>query len=620
MDLESPFLKAALVKGATGAIEEREVTKAKIVGDKIELITTKGGVAFFPATDVSAVLPKLPSAGVVYQLGDVDEAIRMLESLPADLKQRPEASTETLQKWKDLRKPAEEAEAKRKQEELRAEAERLKQGESKVNEWLKDASDFQKPRSEGEIEKLREQGEQFLKLKVGDELEIRDVLALLSQVVGKEKGGPLPDLVKLNEIQPRLLPDDLLVWVTVGILIISFFGLLIGLSFTSNALTRIREGALLGGLLFGVVGLAVLGALAAIWWPISGDGENISFAVSPSLERTIIFAKNSIKPVYYLPSIESKASGLEFASSLLASLPPSDDSSGMLKGRLKEGTLWIKADVWMWKQPVTALGIPIPVSFMFQGKIPRATGWADVVIEKVSVGRLTFPASLGSIFCDGMESTLQSGLSSGGFASIKATQMDDGQLLISMQASGTKPKIEIKEEEKEVKPDATKVVYRKMITAEELAQEFQKGHGKEFIGKFVLLEGFVERVESGSEVSGVPVASKQVGEKKLPKGEFGQNAYDSFYLRTGSKPIRCLIKSQFVFVQDERKDIYLGPSADTISGEPFVKNGYRVKFLTEGRVEEVNRYGEIEVYGIRLDPGHLKEQIQIFDPNEVQKK
>ena len=78
MDLESPFLKAALVKGATGAIEEREVTKAKIVGDKIELITTKGGVAFFPATDVSAVLPRLPSAGVVYQLGDVDEAIRML--------------------------------------------------------------------------------------------------------------------------------------------------------------------------------------------------------------------------------------------------------------------------------------------------------------------------------------------------------------------------------------------------------------------------------------------------------------------------------------------------------------------------------------------------------------
>jgi hypothetical protein len=283
----------------------------------------------------------------------------------------------------------------------------------------------------------------------------------------------------------------------------------------------------------------------------------------------------------------------------------------------------------MWKQPVTALGIPIPVSFMFQGKMPKVTGWGDVVIEKVSLGRLTFPESLGSIFCDGMKTTLQSGLSSGGFVSIKATQMDDGQLLISMQASGTKPKVEIKEEEKEVKPDATKAGYRKMITAEELAQEFQKGHGKEFIGKFVFLEGFVERVESGSEVSGVLGASKQVAKNKnkdkgspLPQVEFGQSTYDSFYLRTGSKPIRCLIKSRFVFVQDERKDIYLGPSADTISGEPFIKNGYRVNFLTEGRVEEVNRYGEIEVYGIRLDPPveELPSQIKIFDPNEVQKK
>ena len=640
MDLESPFLKIAVVRGATGALEEREASKAKIIGDKIELSKSQGGVALFPISDVAGLLPKFPDVGVVYELKDVNEAIRFLEALPDELKQRPDASIAVLQKWKDLKKPAEEADRKRKQEkaeavaqkaieEKKASEEKVKVELDRLSSWFKEAADFQKPRSEEELEKLRLEGQNFLRNKTGDTAKVYDCLAFLSQVLPKEKGGPLPDLAKLSEVQPNIVPDDLLVWVTSGILIVSFFGLLMGLSFTSSGVTRLREGAVLGGVVFGGLGLAILAGLAAIWWPMSGDGENISFAISPSMERTIIFAKNSIKPVYYLPSIESKASGLEFASSLLASLPPSDDSSGMLKGKLKEGTLWIKADAWMWKQPVTALGIPIPVSFMFQGKMPKVTGWGDVVIEKVSLGRLTFPESLGSIFCDGMKTTLQSGLSSGGFASIKATQMDDGQLLISMQASGTKPKVEIKEEEKEVKPDATKAGYRKMITAEELVQEFQKGHGKEFIGKFVLLEGFVERVESGSEVSGVPVASKQVGMKKnktkdegslLPQGEFGQSTYDSFYLRTGSKPIRCLIKSQFVFVQDERKDIYLGPSADTIAAEPFIKNGYRVKFLTEGRVEEVNRYGEIEVYGIRLDPDKLKEQIEIFDPNEVQKK
>jgi hypothetical protein len=644
MDLESPFLKIAVVRGATGALEEREASKAKIIGDKIELSKSQGGVALFPISDVAGLLPKFPDVGVVYELKDVNEAIRFLEALPEELKQRPDASIAVLQKWKDLKKPAEEADRKRKQEEAEAVAqkaieekkaaeEKVKMELDRLGSWFKEAADFQKSRSEEELEKLRVEGQNFLRNKTGDTAKVYDCLAVLSQVLPKEKGGPLPDLAKLSEVQPNIVPDDLLVWVTAGILIASFFGLLMGLSFTSSGVTRLREGAVLGGVVFGGLGLAILTGLAAIWWPMSGDGENISFAISPSMERTIIFAKNSVKPAYYLPSSESKASGLEFASSLLASLPPSADSSGMLKGKLKEGTLWIKADAWMWKQPVTALGIPIPVSFMFQGKIPKAAVWSDVSIEKVSLGRLTLPVSIGSIFCDGMESTIQNGLSSGGFASIKATQMGDGQLLISTQVSGTKPKVEIKEEEKEVvkevKPDATKAGYRKKITAEELAQEFQKGHGKEFIGKFVLLEGFVERVESGSEVSGAPVASKQVGEKKnknkdeaslIPQGEFGQNTYDSFYLRTGSKPIRCLIKSKYVFVQDERKDIYLGPSADTIAAEPFIKNGYRVKLLTEGRVEEVNRYGEIEVYGIRLDPELLKEQIQIFDPNEVQKK
>jgi len=134
MDLDSPFVKMALVKGTTGATEEREVTKAKIVGDKVELTTTKEGVAIFSVTDVSAILPKLPNTEIVYQLKDVDEAIRMLESLPAKLKQRSEASTETLQKWKTLRKPAEEADAKRREEQKKAQEEKLKQEEAKIRQ------------------------------------------------------------------------------------------------------------------------------------------------------------------------------------------------------------------------------------------------------------------------------------------------------------------------------------------------------------------------------------------------------------------------------------------------------------------------------------------------------
>jgi hypothetical protein len=294
----------------------------------------------------------------------------------------------------------------------------------------------------------------------------------------------------------------------------------------------------------------------------------------------------------------------------------------MLKGKLKEGTLWIKADVWMWKQPVTALGIPIPVSFMFQGKIPKATGWADVVIEKVSLGRLTFPESLGSIFCDGMKTTLQSGLSSGGFASIKATQMDDGQLLISMQASGTKPKVEIKEDEREVMPDATKSVYRKTITAEDLAKAFAENKGSEFSGKFVVVDGVVEKIYSASEFSGSGVAGTGDSSNKGKKDvKISDDRFDTFYLqgmnsygyRKDPLYIKVIIKSPDVFVMDNYGDIYKGPSANIVKEKAFIKKGYRVKFLKEGRVQSDQiKNNEIEVYGVEIDGD---EDIQCFDPS-----
>ena len=610
MDSESPFLKTALVKGATGAIEEREVTKAKIVGDKIELITTKGGVALFPATDVSAVLPKLPSAGVVYQLGDVDEAIRMLESLPTDLKQRPEASIETLQKWKDLRKPAEEADAKRREEEKKAQGENLKQEEAKINEWMKDVADFQKPRSEIDLAAIREQGQKFLNLKVGDERKVREGLALLAQVVGKEKGGPLPDLVKLNEVQPKLVADDLLVWVVVGILAISFFGLLIGLTFTSSGLTRIREGAILGGVVFGGLGLSILAGLALIWWPVGGEGDPVGLTVSPEMERVVTYAKNSVKPVYFLPSMDFRVPSHDFATGILASLPPSEEAAGMFKGKLKEGKLWVVKDRYIWSQPVTALGIPIPVSFVFEGKIPSPGSWQEIAPDRISIGKVVIPEPLGSAFAESMKAILQGGLNAGGLSGIKAKSGDGNNLIVSTPISGTKPTL------------VANSNYRKEITAEDLAKVFVGNKGAEFNGKFVLIEGVVDKVSSGSEFSGV--ANAGIGDP-LNKGKASQkikdDQFDVFYLhgmdsygyRKDPLYIKLVIKSPDVFVMDSYGDVYKGPNANIVKEKALIKKGYRVKFLKEGRVQSDQiKNNEIEVYGVELDGDG---DIQCFDPS-----
>jgi len=613
MDLGSPFLKIALVKGATGAIEEREVTKVKIVGDKIELITTKGGVALFPVTDVSAVLPKLPNTAVVYQLKDLDEAIRMLESLPVNLKQRPEASTETLQKWKDLRKPAEEADAKRREEERRAEKEKLKQEEAKINEWMKDVADFQKPRSEIDLAAIREQGQKFLDLKVGDERKVREGLALLAQVVGKEKGGPLPDLAKLNEIQPKLVADDLLVWVVVGVLAISFFGLLIGLSFTSSGLTRIREGAIIGGIVFGGLGVAILAGLALIWWPVGGEGDPVGLTVSPEMGRVITFAKNSVKPVYFLPSMEFRVTSLDFATGILASLPPSDEAAGMFKGKLKEGKLWIAKDRYIWTQPVTALGIPIPVSFVFEGKILSPEAWQEITPDRISIGKVVIPEPLGSAFAESMKAILQGGLSACGFSGIKAKSGDGNDLIVSTQSSGTKPVL--------AAITATSS-YRKEISAEDLAKVFVDNKGAEFNGKFVLIEGVVDKISSGSEFSGIANAgigdplNKDKAPQKIKDDQFDVfylHGMDSYGYRKDPLYIKLVIKSPDVFVMDSYGDVYKGPNANIVKEKAFIKKGYRVKFLKEGRVQSDKiKNNEIEVYGVEID-GDV--DIQCFDPS-----
>ena len=612
MDLDSPFLKTALVKGTTGATEEREVTKAKIVGDKFELTTTKGGVALFSATDVSALLPKLPNTEIVYQLKDVDEAIRMLESLPSDLKQRPEASTETLQKWKDLRKPAEEAEAKRKQEELREQEEKLKQEEAKINDWMKDVADFQKPRSENDLAAMREQGQKFLDLKVGDERKVRDGLDLLAQVVGKEKGGPLPDLVKLNEIQPKLAADDLLVWFVVAVLAISFFGLLVGLSFASNGLTRMREGAILGGIVFGGLGIAILAGLAAIWWPVGGGGELVGLTVSPEMERVVKFAKNSVKPVYFLPSMEFRVPSKEFASGILASLPPSEETSGIFKGKLKEGKLWIESDRYIWIQPVTALGIPIPVSFVFEGKMPSAGAWQEITPDRVSLGKVVIPNPLGSEFAESMKAILQGGLSAGGLSGLKAKSGNGNELIVSTPSSGAKP--------------ALATNYRREITAEDLAKIFTEGKGSEFNGKFILIEGVVDKISSGNEYSGIASAgvsdplNKEKAALKIKEDQFDVfylHGMDSYGYRKDPLHIKLVIKSPDVFVMDSYGDIYKGSNANIVKEKAFIKKGYRVKFLKEGRVQSDQiKNNEIEVYGVHIGlEGPSENDVQCFDPS-----
>jgi hypothetical protein len=88
---------------------------------------------------------------------------------------------------------------------------------------------------------------------------------------------------------------------------------------------------------------------------------------------------------------------------------------------------------------------------------------------------------------------------------------------------------------------------------------------------------------------------------------------NSYGYRKDPLYIKVIIKSPDVFVMDNYGDIYKGPSANIVKEKAFIKKGYRVKFLKEGRVQSDQiKNNEIEVYGVEID---RDEDIQCFDPS-----
>jgi len=78
MDLESPFLKTALIKENNGLIVEKAVRKGKIKGGLIELDKDEGGLLILPVDQVLAVLPRIPQAGATYLQSDAQRALNIL--------------------------------------------------------------------------------------------------------------------------------------------------------------------------------------------------------------------------------------------------------------------------------------------------------------------------------------------------------------------------------------------------------------------------------------------------------------------------------------------------------------------------------------------------------------
>lgn len=596
MDLNSPFEKVALVRAGSGEIEKREIKKAVLIGGSVEMQRVDGGMAVFPLQDVVAILPRLPATDVNCTVEQADDAIRLLRAVTPDLLRKAGLEKTSRQDWEKFKEGIVKLRKQREERERKQQEARESQAKSalalEVQAWRAQVEDLLTPRTEKELMDLKQSGLSLAQKKPEDREAILDALAMLSQVQPKEKGEPLPELRKLNEVQPQLVPDDLLGWLAGGVLILSFFGLLFGLAFLSSSQTRLKEGSLLGGVIFGFVGLGLLGLLIWTWLPAAVSGQSIQARLDPKMEELGRYLKNRAKPVYYFSAKRFSVSPEEWTSGIQGYLAPADESVGLFKAKMRGGELWLQKDTWIWRQPLTALGVPFPVSLTFEGSNPELQYWETPTITKVYLGRWLLPDGVASLLIDSASNIWRQGLFSGGLAGVKLTKDDQGMILIDVPAAGGRPKGDVMTSLDQGRSGISEwekiLLDREEITAEELAKAVASLQ-KEEIGVFY------EKIKNRFyKISGEVEA---VGGHNFTEiGKMGPDSTDDIFLmgiKDYYRPpnpidreentnqhllIRCVVKTDWVFEMDARKDLYARQAFQEFEQNPKKGNGDKPEF------------------------------------------
>lgn len=365
---------------------------------------------------------------------------------------------------------------------------------------------------------------------------------------------------------------------------------------------------------------------------------------------------------------------------MLGYLPVSEESVGLFKVKMKDGRLWLRESKWAWHQPLTALGIPLPFKLTFEGETPELERWENPVISRVYLGNWLLPDWLAGLLKDSASNIWRQSLSEAGLAGVRLEKDEKDMIFIVVPAAGERPKIELTtstspdSESPQISEWEKLLLDSEEITAEELAKAVASLR-KEEIGtfyekiksKFFIISGEVEAVG---------------GHNFTDIGKMGPDTSDDIYLmgiKDYYRPanpedpeentfqhllIRCVIKTDWVFEIDTRKDLYARQAFQefeqspkkgikekpefywkTLSGKtvtssridpakekPLISRGKKLRFKQPLRLElELHRKswggrkkggpiegvpfsdkaGDLELYGITLEPnGNISEIIE----------
>lgn len=588
MDLDSPFVKIALIKGTSGEIIEKSVRKGKINGGNVELQKDEGGLLVLPVDRVLAVLPKIPQAGETYLQSDAQRALTVLIEAQKLFPDRIEVTASTIAEWDKLSRQATQA------DEMERKA---------LEDWFQSAAKISPQAKMDEIRALGEQGESFAGKFPEEQKRIYEQVKGLRELSKIDLSKVANPAFQIGNFGDSFVPGAIL-WVILLVPLIIF------ISGVSGAIQGFKERLPLAGLLRLVLALIAGGLLGLVLWPeatkLGSNAENSE--IHSSAQRGLWLSRNLIEQWADQPSQKVNV--------------PSEAWLGFISGTLQAGVEDLSSLFWCLEkpkikrenkqllvvQPLVLKILPINLTFIFS-EPPKGQSWTDVDLTGFKIGHLPLGKLVGSYALEAL-SVAYEGVRTG-FALDKGVRWvmgSDEMLVVEIPSARQK------------RPAA-----KDSISAKELAEVFDQGFGDIYKDKYITVEGVLDEVQSGRETLGKGAIEKA-------------DALDDFYLigipQNGFKRkvrIRCRIKSQEKsYFLDGKGDLYFNEYTEKViteivdtkksangSGTSTVKPETQelVKKLNPNNDQSIFRKGgTVRFYGGRVESSKVEmEAVTIYD-------
>lgn len=548
-DLDLPFVQTALIQEKTGEVTEKAVRKGRVNGADLEMQKEEGGLLVLPRERVLALLPRLPQAGTPYLQSDAQRALRILQELQDKFAQRPEASREALAKWQAL------AATPTSHDQTESAA---------LDAWLEKSSRLSSDATPEEIEKIKEEGETFLRKFPERAKEIEREFKGL-----KELGGM--DLKKMDSIQFELGPlgDNLMPGMVLWALLT--LPLAVALKAFAEAPRGFREGVPLAGGLRLLIGGVALAFLVLILLPEKEEGakavtqENIA---SVAARKAAWFSLNHQEKWSNQGAKKIPLSAADWLAFLEEKVVVGSGADVFPFWYLAKPEIFTTEASLVWVQPLQAKFVSLPFHFIFARPRPGQS-LTETELSGASLGMLPLGATLGQFVWRLLEPsyrpiTERCGIGQG----VRWLAGEGGTLIVEVPPT-EKPRPKAKES----------------ISAKELAEVFEEGFGGIYEGKVINVEGDLVGVSSIRETLGEGTKL----DKQDPMDEFTLEGLPEGPGRQYALRIRCQFKSSDSYFLDPKGDLFkAAPLAQNPAADiPILRrqNGSTKIRIRAGRVE-----------------------------------